>query len=214
MFPFQTENPEIKFNREQTEKQMNHDTQMESFRAANTTDQVDLAVQNERTDLLKWQQDLDPELQRLIHTLKGEILVNGGWEPRTFWKDGKLIKTKAMCNERFISEVIVPQCTPYLDRNILNTYYEEHMILTNLRNTCWDIKDAMADNYDLYDIDFTNYDLVLRNIINVIKPGVFRALRGFTKKIDSTIIRRVEQSSDANQPEKKSLFDTFKPSKF
>jgi hypothetical protein len=210
MFPFQSENQEMKFAKEQNADQMQHTEKLETLKTLAQDDQTVIQRDVERTDLLKWQQDLEPELQRLINVLKGNVLMNNEWTPRTYWKDGKLLRARAMCNDRFIQEVIIPQCSPFLDRNLLNTYYEEKDILKNLMNTCDDIADAMADHYDDYGIEFTDYDIVLRNIKNVIRPGIYRALKGFTKKIDSTIIRRVEQSNEMNQDrEKKGMMSIF-----
>jgi hypothetical protein len=209
MFPFPSENPEMKFTKEQNKEQMQHVEKLETFKATAQDDQTALQMQEDRTDLLKWQQDLDPELQKLINTLKGNVLGDDGWVPRTFWKDGKLVRARAMCNDRFIQEVVIPQCSPFLDRNIINTWYEETDILNNLRNTYDDIVDAMSDHYDEYGIEFTDYDIVLRNIKNVIRPGAYRALKGWTKKIDSTIIRRVEQSNDSQEKDKKGMMSMF-----
>ena len=204
------QNNEYNFHREQSNKDRAMTQGIEANRIGSQDDMTTMNMQEERTDLLKWQQDLDPELQKLIHTLKGETFVNSEWCPRTFWKDGKLFNTRPMCNDKFIQEVVVPQCTPFLDRNIINTWYEEEQILSSLKFTCDDIVDAMCDHYDEYGIEFTDYDIVLRNIKNVIKPGAFRALKGWTKKIDSTIIRRIEQSSDGQEKDKKGIMSVFK----
>jgi len=193
---FKKENPEMKFAKEQGEEDREHSRSVETFRATAQDDQTALMMQQERTDLLKWQQDLDPELQKLIHNLRNEVLINDIWVRRSYTKDGKIHYVRPICNEKFIQEIIIPQCSPFLDRNIINTWYEEKDILDTLRNTCDDLVDTMADHYDEYGIDFTDYDNVLRNIKNVIRPGIYRCLKGFTKKIDSTIIRRVEQSSE------------------
>jgi hypothetical protein len=71
-----------------------------------------------------------------------------------------------------------------------------------LRSTCDDIVDAMADGHDRYGIHFENFDLVLRLIKNTIQPGTFRALKGWTKKMDSTMVKRIE-SENVNTGEKK-----------
>ena len=204
------QNNEYNFHREQSGKDRAMTQGIEATRIGSQDDMTTMNVETERTDLLKWQQDLDPELQKLIHNLKGETFINSEWQPRTFWKDGKLFNARPMCNNKFIQEVVVPQCTPFLDRNIINTWYEEEQILNSLKFTCDDIVDAMSDHYDEYGIEFTDYDIVLRNIKNVIKPGAFRALKGWTKKIDSTIIRRIEQSNDGQEKEKKGLMSVFK----
>jgi len=210
MFPFPSKNPELEFQKEQNSIDRKQQQQSEINRMTAADDQTALNMQEERTDLLKWQQDMEPELAKLIMTLKGFQQVEGKWTPRTYWKDGKFVKAVPMCNDNFISEVVIPQCTPFLDRNIINTWYEEVEILNSLRNTCDDIVDAMCDHYDTYGIEFTNNDIIMRNIKNVIKPGAFRALRGWTKKIDSTIIRRVEQSSDNPDKDKKGILSVFK----
>jgi len=207
---FNRNNPEMQFNRELADKQQHHEQNLETFRASAQDDQTALQHQEDRTDLIKWQQDLDPELQKLINNLKGNICSEGVWSPRTYWKDGKLIRARPMCNDKFIQEVVVPQCSPFLDRNIINTWFEEPQILSSLKNTCDDIADAMADHYDEYDIEFTDYDIVLRNIKNVIKPGAYRALKGWTTKINATMIRRVEQSNDSMEKDKKGLMNVFK----
>jgi len=207
---FPKQNPEHNFYSDQSSKDRKHQQDMETAKIGVSDDQTALQMQEERTDLLKWQQDLDIELQKLIHILKGEICVNNEWQPRTFWRNGKKFNVRPMCNDKFIQEVVIPQCSPFLDRNIINTWYEEEQILSNLKFTCDDIVDAMCDHYDEYGIKFTDYDIVLRNIKNVIKPGAFRALKGWTKKIDSTIIRRIEQSSDNQDKEKKGLMNAFK----
>ena len=196
MLGFNKENPEMKFAKEQSEEDREHSKSIETFRATAQDDQTALQMQAERTDLLKWQQDLDPELQKLIHNLKGEVLVNDVWQQKQYRKGDKIFTIRPICNDRFIQEIIIPQCSPFLDRNIFNTWYEEKDILETLRNTCDDLCDTMADHYDEYGIEFTDFDNVLRNIKNVIRPGAYRALKGWTKKIDSTIIRRVEQSSE------------------
>jgi len=207
---FNNQNQEMKFQQEQSKQDRQMTQNIETMRTTAQDDHTALQIQEERNDLLKWQQDLSPELQTLINTLKGNVLKNNEWTPRTYWKNGKLFNVKPMCNDKFIQEVVVPQCTPFLDRNIINTWYEEAQILSSLQFTCDDIVDAMCDHYDEYGIEFTDYDIVLRNIKNVIKPGAFRALRGWTKKIDSTIIRRVEQSNDGqNQEQKKGIMKMF-----
>lgn len=207
---FNKKNPEFEFHREQSERDRQNVQNIETMRTTSQDDQTAIEIQQERNDLLKWQQDLSPDLQNLIHTLKGEIFVENRWTPRTYWKDGKLFNVRPICNDKFIQEVVIPQCTPFLDRNIINTWFEEDDILSSLKNTCDDIVDTMCDHYDEYGIEFCDYDIVLRNIKNVIKPGAFRALRGWTKKIDSTIIRRVEQSNDGqNKQENKGLLNLF-----
>jgi len=153
-------------------------------------------IQEKRSDLLKWQQDLDDEIVKLIMTLQGYSNLDGnGW-----------IQIKdPMCNKKFIHDVVLPQTEPFLSRNMFNTNFTEEQILNDLRNTCDDIADAMADNYDSYEINFKDYDLISRLIKNSIKSGIFRALNGWNKKIDSTVFKSIEANTTANEvkPNKK-----------
>lgn len=153
--------------------------------------------QESRADFLKWQQDLDDEQMDLIRTLLGFAKDGGEWIK---------IEDQQMCNKTFIHEVIIPQFKPFLSRNMINSNFKEDQILDNLRNTSNDIADAMADNHDKYSIDFKNYDLVVRMIKNTMKSSAFRSLDGWTKKIDSTMIRRIEAMHDTNQETPKKKF--------
>ena len=72
------------------------------------------------------------------------------------------------------------------------------------RETMNDIADAIADSWVVdksrYNIKFTDLDLIIRLVKNTIRPGAYRALHGFTKKTDSSAIKRIETSQE-NQTE-------------
>ncbi len=173
--------------------------------------------QDAKSDLLKWQQDLSDDLQEMIMTLKNYILNDEGkWIAikTTAMREGKIVtvEKRPLCNDRFIYEVVVPQCKPFFSRNLINSDFDIPDVLNMLRNTVDDITDVMADGYLDYAIKFTDFDTVLRVIKNAIRPAPYRAVKGWTKKIDSTQMRRVEAFTEAMQsPQKdKSLFGLFK----
>ena len=107
-----------------------------------------LSNSENRSDLIRWQQDLDDDLIFLIQSLTGKKLTSNGWV--------SVEGSKAMCNDKFIEEVIIPQCKPFLSNNMINTNFDTKNIFVMLRNTCNEITDAMADNFDRYDIEFNN----------------------------------------------------------
>lgn len=153
-----------------------------------------------RSDLLKWQQDLDDQVENLKHRLKSEVKVDGIWKPGTMKvqqenKDGKMVTVEVnvppLCNELFV-DYIQSQVEPFLSRNLINSNLTEKRILCTLRYTMDDIADAMADGWNLYGVDFINANLIDRLIKNVITPGPFRALKGWTKRTDATISKRIE----------------------
>ena len=163
------------------------------------------AVQNEKSDLIRWQQDLSDEMVDLVYTLRGYSKGDDNkWHPIMI--NGK--KKKPMCNEVFIHNVIIPQCEPFTSRAMVNSNYAERSINQDLGSTMMTIAGNMADNYDQYDIDFANYDLIIRQIINVIKPNILRSLKGWTHKENSRIIKRVETSSI--QPDNSNNSNTIK----
>ncbi len=169
-------------------------------------DQTYIGMQDTKSDLLKWQQDLGDELIDLVHTIRNEYQdVSGNW---TIKKDALgVMDLEPLANDVFIYEVLIPQCKPFLSRNLINSNFDEKRILQDLKNTMNDITGAVADGHDRYGIKFTNYDLVLRLIKNTIKSGAFRALNGWTKKTDSTMIKRIESQQEINQQDdKRKLF--------
>lgn len=161
-------------------------------------DQTYHEEQDNKADLLKWQQDIEDELLSLVMTLKGMGYdsINKEW----------VEVSDPICGDAFIYEVVIPQCKPFFSRNLINSNYTERDILMMLRNTMDDIADAMADawaiNTSKYKIKFTDHDLVIRLIKNSIKSGPYRALKGWTKKTDSSQHKSIEMRSETGQEEK------------
>lgn len=189
-------NPESQIM-EQENRERNFIRERESFKAGHLDDIYTQKLEQGRNDLIRWQQDMEDELELMIHRLRGEAFVNGDWKE----------VSKPLCGEKFINQVIIPQCHPFLSRNIINTRFDERMILDTLKITLYSIVDAMADLYYQNEIEFANLDLVVNEIKNVITPAPFRALQGFTKKIDSSSIKRIEAFNEQMQDQqKKGLF--------
>ena len=93
---------------------------------------------------------------------------------------------------------------------MINTNFSEKSILQDLKNTSNDIADVLTDNFDMYGIDFKNYDLITRLIKNTIKASIFRSLNGWTKKIDNTVTRRIEAMNDNyNGEQRKKILGIF-----
>ena len=208
MFGQQQDNQNIRFERESLDKQLDVSRQQSIMDATSRDDQTALIEREERSDLLHWQQDLSDEMFELIHTLKNEALKDGSWivKKRNVWKDGKAceVKIPPLCNDKFIDEVVIPQCKPFLNRNLFNTNLTEDFIYNQLKLTMKTIKNAMRDNFEFYDITFTNLDLVLRLIQNFCHPGIFRSLDGWNKKMDSTMFKSIESKGEQmNSKEKK-----------
>ena len=162
---------------------------------SNPADHTEIINNEGKSDLIRWQQELDDELKKLAYQLTGWIEVDGVWE-----RDPN--KTP-LCNDRFMNDVVIPQCSPFLSRNFINSNIDEDRALGILIYTLGSIADNMADWYDRYDIDFMNNDLIIELVINHMQPSVFRAVNGFTKKTDSINAKRLETIMDRGMEEKK-----------
>jgi len=177
----QAENRAMDFQREQTIVGTNI--------SGNNSDATDLFMQNQRSDLIRWQQECDEELLELVNQLMG-LRMN---------KEGQLVQaTTSLCNSLFIDKVVIPNCKPFMSKNIINTNYSEMNILNTLKSTMRTVVTNMKNNYKEYNIEFSQYDNVWRIILNHIKPNVYRAIDGWTKKEDSRVIKRIESLNDNN----------------
>lgn len=181
-------NKELQFQREQG-----------AIAAGIAGEQTEILERENKSDLIKWQQELDDEQVKLVMHLKGYVMTDDGWSlPK-----GK----RPLCNNTFINDVVVPQTTPFMSRNLINSNLSEDMTRINLASTCNEIADNMVDGYDIYEIDFKNYDLIIRLIKNTIMAGAFRAVNGWTAKTNATIFKRIESAHENPQPvQKKGLF--------
>jgi len=171
-------------------RQINFGREQSAYQTNATTDQLDISVQESKSDLIKWQQDLDTELFELVLQLRGAEKSNDG----TYYIPAN---ANPLCNDLFVTDVVIPQCKPFIARYFINSNLDETRILKALESTCNDICNLMADGYDIYNIEFIKFDDVMRIIKNVLIPSAFRALNGWTKKTDSTNFRRIESSYDA-----------------
>ena len=179
-------------------RQMGFQREIETQKIALPEERAEMIDNEGKSDLLKWQQDLNTELMDLVNRLRGyEEQQDGSYKSSGVGEP--------LCNSKFITDVVIPQCKPFISRNLINSTFTEDRILLDLKNTSNDIAANMADGYDIYNIEFQNYDIVLRMIKNVIRAGAFRALNGFTKKVDSTV-HKVLESTFQNDGQQKRAF--------
>ena len=156
-------------------------------------DQTYFQDQESKVNLLMWQQDLDDDIKQLCFSLLGYTQRNGKW----------VQSGKAMCNQEFIQEVVLRSCKPFMGKNLINSNWSEKMILTRLKASSDTVADAMSDGFDKYGIEFINNDTILMDIKNTMTAAAYRSWNGWTKKIDSTMIKRIESMNEQQQQEVK-----------
>jgi len=170
-------------------------------------------LQDKRSDLMRWQQDLGDEVETLKHELRSEVWDGEKWIPQVveeFVRDPfgniktnpltkraikQLVVVPPLANESFVHLVDI-SVKPFISRNLINSNFNEGMIWRMLRNFFDDLIDNMADNCKDYDIKFKNYDIITRLIKNVVIAGPFRALNDGERKHQRTINKRVEAFTD------------------
>jgi len=158
-------------------------------------DQTYIKTQGDKSDLIRWQQQLDEELFDQILTFMSVRKTEDGKIEQIIDEKGNPLPS--MCNQLFIYQVVIPKCKPFMNKNLINSQLDERTILQMQKDTHNDIADMMADNWDKYGIDPVNYDGVIRDMKNLISASIWRAHKGWTKKTDSSMIKRVESLSES-----------------
>jgi hypothetical protein len=169
----------------------------EVFQAGAQDDTQFERVMTEKSDLIRWQQEFDEELEKTKNSLRG-LAWNG--------KEWSRVK-KPMCNETFIN-FFETVCSPFMNKSWINSNLDERRILDRLEKVCNTLTDFMSDNYDSLDIKFVDNDAVAEMTKSFIIGAAYRAINGWTKKTDSTLMKRIEafnEQTGGQQPKKGSL---------
>ena len=174
----------------------------------NTTDTEEAVSfhKQERQDLLRWQQDLLDDLEQLKHDLRREVydLQKDVWVQERMvsghTSEGKPIyeQLAPLMNEQGI-RMVESLVRPFLSRNLLNSNLDEQMVYGMLRRSSDTLVNNITYYGEQYDLEFGNYNLIVRLVKNVIIPSPFRAADGWTKRIDSTISKRLESFAESNK---------------
>lgn len=195
-------NDQIRAEKESEARQINFAREQNVYNNASVDDETYLRQEANKSDLIRWQQELNDEAIKLIYFLKGYRLTERGWEKTS----------ERISNDTFINYVVM-QCAPFLSRNMINSNFDENRILMNLRHTYNDLCDGMATNWSEFGIgkNTSKWDLIIRQVKNTLFASAFRAKQGWTKKIDSTMTKRIESFREEQEQEKnnRGLFSIF-----
>jgi len=162
------------------------------------TEMMQLEKQKEREDLVRWQQDLNIEIDQLEHDLKRERLNNKNkWVPSTILveiqKDGTKLYQEIMpvCNDLCML-MIKTNLRPLMGKNIMMSNLQEERILRILFSTIKTIILNICIKCDYYEVDFHDISYIRQTIQNAILPSPFRALNNGERKYLSSSTRRIE----------------------
>ena len=179
-------------------------------------DTITLARQQERQDLLRWQQDLSAEEEKLIYNLKRWVLTSEGWQPQQIVtgtdKLGRPILgiVPPVMNEQGIRH-IVDSASPFLSKNMINSNFDTDRVLMILKSTCDDLVTDIAANHTEWNLKFEDFDFVTRIFKNTIISSPFRAWNDGQRRHDRTIAKMVEARTEGmrNDKGKKGLLNAM-----
>ena len=165
-------NPFVKKINEQ-EEQHKFNTREQIIKSAmDDSDQVEYRAEKEEKDnLTRWQQDLEPELQLLVHDLKREFYDGNGWV-KEIGDDDKPVPQ--ICNDVLIRKMVT-LLRPLVSRNLIMSNYSEENIQTELRSTNFAFIENLGYNYQKYAIDKGDLSIVVRLFKSVARPTFYRA---------------------------------------
>jgi len=208
-------NPGNEARREEAmlDKQLNSSERSHIIGAATNADSemVYQEQQKQREDLVRWQQDLEPELILFQHSLRNEWFntEEGRWEKKIQidieTKQEKFMEP--LCNE-FCIQKLTADLRPMLSKNLIMSNWQEDRLLRFLLTSINAITIDLGLYREEYGIKFNHTTSIINMIKNLVTPTFFRALGSGERKFLSTVNRRVETFSEnqAAQPKKKGFF--------
>ena len=173
---------------------------------------------NERADLVKWQQDLQEDFDSFKHYIMREVQDNkGNWIPEVepLVEDGKLVvdeenepimvHAKPMCN-RLALHKFKFAINPYVSKNLMMSNYNEERILGRLRCTFITLIFHLGHHQNIYQIEEADLSLIVDAFKNVVMPTAFRCLNNGERNWLGTINKRIEAFTEHQEPKKKGVF--------
>ena len=199
-------------------RDQNFAREMKTAETQHADDNTYLETQTQKSDLIRWQQEFNEELENLKYELLSQTKTSRGWEAKTYKEyDVKnrvyVIKTvPPLCSVEFAEKIIRIAVRPWLNKNAVNSNLSEKTILKMLRNTHNDVVGAISDGWGLHGIQtLDDANNITRMIKNYIDPAAYRSLNGWTKRTDSTMIKRIESQQDViNQQQPGFIAGLFK----
>ena len=178
---------------------------------ANATDaNSDLTYIEQRKateDLVKWQQDLEPELIQFQHDLRNEYFddTQNKWLPKRGMHKGKIRDMPPLCNE-FCVQKLTSDIRPLLSKNVIMSNFQEERILKILKRTV----DVCIIDLGLYrteyEIEYNHISSINSMIKNLVTPASFRALNNGERNHLNTVNRRIESvTGNTDEPKKRML---------
>ncbi len=213
---FSNKKPAIMDQREVLDRQ--DSSQRDATLLSNSTEarqeMVELEQLKQSEDLIKWQQNLGPDVDLMEHNLRQERFNLGAdrWERlKESWYDPTLNRVvlremKPICNDVCI-QMIKTSIAPFMSKNEMMSNYSTDQIIQKLKSTLKTLVRNLCLKYDFYELNFHDISMVRQMIQNMIMAGPFRALNQGEKNYIKGSSRRIETvNGDPSKGEKKSIW--------
>jgi len=180
------------------------------------SEMIDRRFREEKEDLVRWQQDLELEIDNFVHDLKREVLNDKGeWVKIIEWRyneKGKPVEVEVepMCNDIGI-QMIKTIARPFMSKNEMMSNYSEERILQKLKSALMTLVRNLGMQLEYYECSFHDISLIRVTTQNFIMSAPFRALNNGERKHLQSSTRRVETVNDIGslRSSKKSFMGIF-----
>lgn len=165
-------------------------------------------MQDQRSNFLRWTQDLDERRDYLKFTLKNYELIQtpqgNEWKP--VMVDGKPLPPLA--NDNCIRRLLA-LADGFLSKNLINSNFDENRVLLMLRNSMWNLVTVLVIDFTKYGINgMADLNIIAETFKVAILPAPFRAYNDGERKHSRTIAKFQEVVMEQPQTKKRkfSLF--------
>ncbi len=129
-------------------------------------------------NLVKWQLDIEEELERIEHLLKGHVpkIDKAGNQFFEEAKDGD-----RLFNDKGVAEIL-KILSWYLNKNIILSNFDEDQISLRVHQFSRTFTDFLFFNYEKFGLDTEekrkHYPMIVLTIVDTVEAAYLRALRG------------------------------------
>jgi len=180
--------------------------------AAMYSDQQYSEGKDDRDDLTRWQQNINPELIEFYYELLSYYKdVDGNWKPKQMMDfdpntgEQILVNMPPLINSMGASTILM-LLKQYSSRNFMNSNYDERKINAISRQFGWELNWSLGGKYDTYGIDMFQFSVIVNMSEDIMHSTLLRALNDGERKHQETQRKFIETYANKNEGEKKGLF--------
>jgi len=203
----------FKKDKDELDRQFDHqDNQLNKQMAMETSTEEQLMMQGGLVapDLTKWQQNLDPLIDKMVHRLKRMVLDNNGtWKSLKIFVDSKEQVAPPLCSDECIYK-LVATIEPNASQNLMMAKLTEEEIAKRMYSLEANVLlDILIPEHQQYGTDLRDLSTVKQIFRSCARPTFFRAIGGFEAKNNREIrsVKELHSQGFAREPKKKGLFE-------